>query len=197
MRRTLLLALLLAAASGASAHVGHGSGGSGFPGGFLHPITGIDHLAAMVAVGLWGAQLRAPALWLLPVTFPMIMALGAFLGLLGMPLPAVEAGVALSGVVLGACVALALRPPLWLALGIVAVFGFLHGHAHGTAIPLEGSPLSFGAGFVAATGLLHLAGILIGLLLRWPRGALVVRGGGVAIALAGAWAFAAWLMDTI
>lgn len=188
---------MLATASTAAAHVGHGSGGSGFPGGFMHPVTGLDHLAAMVAVGLWGAQLRAPAIWLLPVTFPMIMALGAFLGLLGMPLPAVEAGVALSGVALGLCVAIALRPPLWVALLIVAAFGFLHGHAHGTAIPLEGSPLSFGAGFVVATGLLHLSGILIGLLVRWPGGAIAVRGGGVAIALAGAWGFVAWLMDTL
>ena len=163
----------------------------------MHPITGIDHLAAMVAVGLWGAQLRAPAVWLLPVTFPMIMAIGAFLGLLGMPLPAVEAGVAFSGVALGLCVALALRPPLWTALAIVAAFGFLHGHAHGSAIPLDGSPLSFGAGFVVATGLLHLSGILIGLLLRWPAGALAVRGGGVAITLAGAWALVAWILDTI
>lgn len=188
--------LLFLVASSALAHVGHGSGGSGFPGGFLHPITGVDHLAAMVAVGLWGAQLRAPALWLLPVTFPMIMALGAFLGLLGLPLPGVEAGVALSGVVLGICVALVLRPALWLAMLIVAAFGFLHGHAHGTAIPLEGSPLSFGGGFVVATGLLHLSGILIGLLLRWPAGALVVRGGGVAVALAGAWTLTLWIMDT-
>lgn len=184
-------------ASTAAAHVGHGSGGSGFPGGFMHPLTGLDHLAAMVAVGLWGAQLRAPAIWILPVTFPMIMALGAFLGLLGMPLPAVEAGVALSGVALGICVALVLRPPLWAAMLIVAAFGFLHGHAHGTAIPFEGSPLSFGGGFVVATGLLHLSGILIGLLVRWPGGALAVRGGGLAIALAGGWAFATWLQDVL
>ena len=196
MNRLPVLIALLAATS-AAAHVGHGSGGSGFPGGFMHPITGIDHLAAMVAVGLWGAQLRAPAVWLLPVTFPMIMAIGAFLGLLGLPLPAVEAGVALSGVVLGLCVALALRPPLWVALLIVATFGFLHGHAHGTAIPLDGSPLSFGAGFVVATGLLHLTGILIGLALRWPAGAVAVRGGGVAIAFAGAWSFVAWILDVI
>jgi urease accessory protein len=197
LSRALVLAALLVTVSTAAAHVGHGSGGSGFPGGFMHPLTGIDHLAAMLAVGLWGAQLRSPAIWILPVTFPMIMALGAFLGLLGMPLPAVEAGVALSGVALGICVALALRPPLWAAMLIVAAFGFLHGHAHGTAIPLEGSPLSFGGGFVVATGLLHLSGILIGLLVRWPGGALAVRGGGVAIALAGGWAFATWLQDVL
>lgn len=158
-------------------------GSGNFLDGFLHPVTGLDHLVAMVAVGLWGAQLRAPAIWLLPITFPLVMAVGGFLGLLGVPLPAVDTGVALSGVVLGACVAAAARPPLWVPALIVAVFGLLHGHAHGTAMPMSGSPVAFGAGVVVATGVLHLCGIVIGLLVRWPAGAWVVRASGAIIML--------------
>ena len=168
----------------AAAHVGHGTMGSGtFFDGFMHPVTGLDHLVAMVAVGLWGAQLRAPAIWLLPITFPLVMAVGGFLGLIGVQLPGVDVGVAMSGVVLGACVATAVRPPLWIPAVIVGAFGLLHGHAHGTAMPMSGSPTEFGAGFVVATGMLHMFGILIGLLVRWPTGANVVRASGAVIAV--------------
>ena len=104
--------------------------------------------------------------------------------MVGVPLPGVDLGVALSGVVLGALVATAARTPLWIAAAVVGAFGLLHGHAHGAAMPLSGSPIAFGAGFVVATGLLHLTGILIGLLVRWPAGAMAVRAGGAAIALA-------------
>lgn len=181
----LWLALIAAWVGPAAAHVGHGTVNSGkFIDGFLHPVTGLDHLVAMVAVGLWGAQLRAPAIWLLPITFPMVMAVGGFLGLIGVPIPGVDAGVALSGLVLGLCVAFVVRPAaLWIPAVIVAVFGLLHGHAHGTAMPMSGSPVAFGTGFVVATGLLHLAGILIGLLERWTWGAWVVRASGAVIAL--------------
>jgi urease accessory protein len=176
------LALFAVWAERATAHVGHGTMGGGFADGFLHPVTGLDHLVAMVAVGLWGAQLGAPAIWLLPIAFPLVMAVGGFLGVIGMPLPGVEGGVALSGVVLGCLVAFAARMPLWVAAVVVAAFGFLHGHAHGTAMPLSGAPAAFGAGFVVATGLLHLCGILTGLLARFPAGDLAVRAGGIAIA---------------
>lgn len=173
------------------AHVGHGGGGDGgFLDGFLHPVTGLDHLMAMVGVGLWGAQLGAPAIWLLPVAFPLIMAIGGFVGVIGLPLPAVDTGVALSGLVLGAFIGTAKRTPPWLALGVVAVFALLHGHAHGTAMPLAGSPVEFGAGFVAATGLLHACGICIGLIVRWPAGRVAVRCMGVAIAIAAGISFA-------
>jgi urease accessory protein len=181
-RAQLVGAFALVWAERAAAHVGHGTMGGGFLDGFLHPVTGLDHLVAMVAVGLWGAQLGAPALWLLPIAFPLVMAVGGFLGVIGVPLPGVDAGVALSGVVLGALVAFAARMPLWVAAAVVAAFGFLHGHAHGTAMPLSGAPAAFGAGFVLATGMLHLCGVLLGLLARWPAGALAVRAGGVAIA---------------
>lgn len=185
-RRLVAGTLIVAVALPVAAHVGHGSASSGFYGGFLHPVTGVDHLVAMVAVGLWGAQLASPALWLLPVTFPLVMAVGAFAGLLGFPLPGVEMGVALSGVALGILVAARARLPLWLAMVVVGVFGLLHGHAHGTAMPLAGSPLAFGAGFVLATGLLHLSGILMGALVRWRTGAIAVRVLGALIALAAA-----------
>lgn len=188
-----LFALVAVWAERAAAHVGHGTMGGGFADGFLHPVTGLDHMVAMIAVGLWGAQLRAPAIWLLPITFPLVMAVGGFLGVIGAPFPAVDVGVALSGVVLGALVAMAARPSLWIAAIVVGTFGFLHGHAHGTAMPLSGAPVAFGAGFVVATGLLHLSGILIGLLARWPRGAMAVRVGGVAIALAAGYSLVALL----
>ncbi len=188
-----LFALVAVWTGRAGAHVGHGTMGGGFTDGFLHPVTGLDHVVAMVAVGLWGAQLGAPAIWLLPITFPLVMAVGGVLGVIGVPFPGVDAGVALSGVVLGALVAMAARTPLWIAAIVVGAFGLLHGHAHGTAMPLSGAPVAFGAGFVVATGLLHLSGILTGLLTRWPSGAMVVRAGGVAIALAAGYSLVALL----
>jgi urease accessory protein len=194
--RWIFVLIAMARAEAAFAHVGHGTMESGgFLDGFSHPITGIDHLVAMVAVGLWGAQLRAPAIWLLPITFPLVMAVGGFLGVIGVPLPGVDVGVALSGVVLGALVATAARTPLWIADVVVGAFGLLHGHAHGAAMPLSGSPIAFGAGFVVATGLLHLTGILIGLLVRWPAGAVAVRAGGAAIALAAAYSLIILVAD--
>ena len=183
-----LLVVLLCGTECAFAHVGHGTSGSGgFLDGFIHPITGMDHLVAMVAVGLWGAQLRAPAIWLLPITFPLVMAVGGVIGIIGVPIPGVDIGVALSGIVLGLLVALAARTPLWVAAIVVGAFGLLHGHAHGTAMPLSGSPVAFGGGFVMATGLLHLSGIVIGILVRWRTGAIFVRCTGAAIAVAGAY----------
>jgi urease accessory protein len=183
----LLVATMLAAPALALAHAGHGTMGSGgFLDGLIHPVTGLDHVVAMVAVGLWGAQLGLPAIWLLPITFPLVMALGGVLGVIGVPLPHAVAGVALSGVVLGAMVAFAARPALWVAAVIVAAFAIFHGHTHGTALPLSGVPLAFFSGFVISTGLLHATGILIGVLNRWPRGAQAIRAGGVLIALIGA-----------
>ena len=148
-------------------------------------MLGWDHVAAMVAVGLWGAFLGNPALWLLPVVFPLVMAFGGALGLAGVPVPSVEIGIALSALVLGAMIVLAARPPLWLAGVIVATFAIFHGHAHGTALPEAASPLAYSLGFVIATGLLHLAGIGFGLLVRWPLGRIAVRAGGAVIALGG------------
>jgi urease accessory protein len=167
----------------AFAHSGSVSGG--FAGGFSHPLFGPDHVAAMVAVGLWGAFLGAPAMFVLPVVFPLVMALGGMLGILGMPLPGVEIGIAVSAILLGMMVALAARPPLWVAAVMVGVFAIFHGHAHGAELPPGADALAFSAGFVIATGLLHLCGIGLGLLARWPAGRVAVRVAGGAIAIAG------------
>jgi urease accessory protein len=168
----------------AFAHVGTDSV-LGFQTGFLHPLSGPDHMIAMVAVGLWGAQLGTPAIWILPITFPLVMALGGVIGVIGIPLPFVEPAIALSAVALGLVVALRLRPPLWVAALLVAVFAVFHGYAHGRELPAAADPVGFGVGFVMATGLLHLAGIMLGLLTRWQLGAGVVRAGGAAIACVG------------
>lgn len=178
------LALALAA-SAASAHVQAGQA-SGFLTGLAHPVSGLDHVLAMVAVGLWGAQLGAPALWLLPVAFPLVMALGGFLGLVGVALPGVELGIALSAVALGAAVAAEARPPLWAAAALVAFFAVFHGHAHGTELPEGQSGLAYSLGFVVATGLLHAAGIALGLLHHVPAGRAGLRAIGAAVAVAGA-----------
>jgi urease accessory protein len=157
----------------------------GFTSGFIHPLTGLDHITAMVAVGLWGAFLGAPAIWVLPVVFPMVMAFGGALGVLGVPLPGVETGIALSSVVLGLMVAFAVRPPLWVAAVIVGSFAICHGWAHGNEMPKSENAMTYAMGFVIATGLLHLSGIAFGLLVRWSWGKKLVRLGGVAIALVG------------
>lgn len=180
----LALALLVLVPVAAQAHTETGLAG-GFASGFLHPLTGLDHVAAMVAVGLWGAYLGAPAMWLLPVIFPMVMAFGGALGVLGVPLPGVEVCIALSGVLLGLAVLLAARPPLWVAGLMVGFFAVFHGHAHGTELPHAANPLTYAVGFVVATGLLHLGGIAFGLLTRWPWGGAVVRAGGGVIACIG------------
>jgi urease accessory protein len=175
---------LLACAGAAHAHQGAGITG-GLASGFMHPIFGWDHVIAMVAVGLWGAFLGNPAIWILPVVFPLVMAFGGALGVVGIPLPAVEIGIALSAVVLGAMVVFAARPPIWVAAVIVGAFAIFHGHAHGTELPGAANPLAYSLGFVLATGLLHLSGIAFGLLVRWPAGEVAVRTGGAVIALAG------------
>ncbi|QOL82147.1 HupE/UreJ family protein [Pseudooceanicola spongiae] len=187
MRRTLptlLLSLTFAlSAVAAQAHTGLAEGG--FVSGFTHPILGWDHVIAMVAVGLWGAFLGAPAIWALPIVFPMVMAFGGALGILGVPLPAVETGIALSGVVLGLLVAFAVRAPLWVAGLIVGIFAVFHGHAHGTELPSAANPLAYGIGFVLATGMLHLIGIGFGFLTSSRGGRIAVRTIGALIAAMG------------
>jgi len=168
----------------ASAHV-EGGRAEGFLTGLQHPVSGLDHVLAMVAVGLWGAQLGAPAMWLLPVTFPVVMAFGGMLGLLGVPLPGVEIGIAVSALVLGLAVSAAWRPPLIAAAVIVGLFAVFHGHAHGTELPAGASGLLYSLGFVAATGLLHATGIGIGLIHRWERGKSILRAVGAVVAVAG------------
>lgn len=165
----------------------HSAGGasSGFSSGFFHPLLGLDHLVAMVAVGIWGAFLGVPAIWLLPVIFPLVMAVGGVLGIIGVALPNVETWIAVSAVAIGLGIALALRPPLWLAALIVGAFAIFHGNAHGSEMPQTADPLSYAVGFVLATGLLHLCGIAIGLLERSRTGRVAVRAAGGIIALLG------------
>jgi urease accessory protein len=182
--RLLPLALFLIAEP-AFAHVGDGLTG-GFLGGFEHPLFGPDHVVAMVAVGLWGAFLGAPAIWLLPVVFPLVMAFGGALGILGVPIPGIEVGIAVSAIVLGLMVALAARPPLWVAAVLVGCFAIFHGYAHGAELPPGADAVAYSVGFVVATGMLHLCGIAFGLLTRWPAGKIAVRAAGGAIAVAGA-----------
>jgi urease accessory protein len=174
---------VLLLATPAFSHTGSSAGG--FVGGFAHPLFGADHVVAMVAVGLWGAFLGAPAIWLLPIVFPLVMAFGGVIGILGIPLPGVETAIALSAVVLGTMVALAARPPLWVAAVLVGAFAIFHGHAHGAELPPGADIVAYSVGFVVATGLLHLTGIAVGLLARWRAGRIAVRTAGGAIALAG------------
>lgn len=180
----LLLSLLVFLPPTASAHSETGTVG-GFISGFKHPITGLDHIVAMVAVGLWGAFLGGRAMWMLPVVFPVVMAFGGALGVLGVPIPYVETGIAISGVILGLMVAFAVKPPLWVAAVIVGFFAIFHGVAHGRELPEAANAMTYAVGFVISTGLLHLSGIAFGLLVHWPWGRIIVRVGGVAIALVG------------
>src|SRR5258707_4533487 len=156
-----------------------------FWGGFTHPIFGPDHVIAMVAVGLWGAFLGAPAIWTLPVVFPLVMAVGGALGVAGLPLPGVETGIAVSAIMLGGMVAFAAKPPLWIAAVLVGAFAIFHGHAHSAELPVGADAIAYSMGFVIATGMLHVSGIAFGALSRWPAGRVAVRTAGAVIAVIG------------
>jgi urease accessory protein len=185
LRSALAVALMATLwAQTAGAHLLKGEA-SGFLTGFLHPISGADHVLAMVAVGLWGAQLGAPAIWVLPVAFPLVMATGGMLGFLGVPLPGVEYGIAASAIMLGAAVAFELRPPIVVAGLLVGFFAIFHGHAHGTELPLGQSALLYSMGFVIATGCLHAVGIGIGTVHRWSWGQKLLRASGAMVAAGG------------
>jgi urease accessory protein len=169
------------------AHVGAGSA-SGFAHGFVHPMTGIDHLLAMVAVGMLAANLGGRALWALPLTFLSVMAAGGALGVAGFALPMVEAGIAASVILLGLAVALQWKWPVAAAMALVGIFAVFHGHAHGAEMPVDASGFDYGLGFLLATALLHGLGIGLGAVIarfgraQAPR---VMRFGGGAMALAG------------
>jgi urease accessory protein len=180
----VVLLAALATPVGLSAH--EGGAAEGLLNGLKHPVTGLDHVVAMVAVGLWGAQLGQPAVWILPVVFPMVMALGGMLGLIGLPLPGVEVGIALSAFVLGAMVLGEVKPSLVVTAIVVGFFAIFHGHAHGAELPEGASGITYSLGFVISTGLLHAAGIAFGLIHRWPAGKQVLRAAGACVAAAGA-----------
>lgn len=181
-----ILALFLTVLTPVAA-LAHSEGGvtGGFISGFVHPVLGWDHVVAMVAVGLWGAFLGRPAIWLLPIVFPLVMAFGAVLGILGVPVPAVEVGIAGSAVVLGLLILFKARLPLVASAVIVGAFAIFHGYAHGTELPEAANAAAYAVGFVIATGMLHIAGIAFGLLLRWPQGVYAVQAGGGVISLVG------------
>jgi len=185
----VFLAPILAAAP-AWAHFG-GAIGGGWRDGFAHPFTGLDHVVAMVAVGLWATQMPRPAVWLLPMIFALFMALGVSMVPAGWVLPAAEDGTAISVAVLGVLLAVAARPPLAFAAAVAAVFGLVHGYAHGTEMPETAAPLLYGAGLITATTVLQLAGIGAGLLARssigqrvLPLGAAAIAGIGITLVLA-------------
>ena len=168
----------------AAAHIIR-EGAAGFGSGFAHPLSGPDHFLAMFAVGLWGAQMGGRSVWTLPVTFPLIMVAGGTAGILGLPLPGVEIGIALSIVVLGLAIAFAWHPYEWIALLVIAVFAVCHGYAHGAELPRAADPADFAIGFVLATGMIHIFGIGVGLALHKPMGGRLAQGLGALIGLAG------------
>ena len=163
-----------------------GGAAAGLLSGLLHPVSGLDHVLAMLAVGIWGAQLGPPAIWVLPVTFPMVMALGGMLALVGMPVPGVEIGIGLSALLLGLMVALERRPDLRAAAVLVGFFAIFHGYAHGAELPEGQSGILYSIGFVVSTGILHASGICVGLIHRWDWGKYALRFAGAGIALGGA-----------
>jgi urease accessory protein len=185
-RAAAAAALLAAMSSVALAHPGHGDAG-GLAHGFLHPLGGLDHVLAMVAVGLFAAHLGGRALWLVPATFVAVMALGGALGMAGTGLPFVETGIALSVVVLGLAVALRISVPTLAAMALVGFFAIFHGYAHGAEMPVDASGASYAAGFLAATALLHGAGIALGIAVARlgefaGRRSVQVAGGAMALA---------------
>ena len=183
LREAVLALLLLLAAAPVWAHEQSGQA-AGVLTGLQHPVSGLDHVLAMISVGLWGAQLGHPAVWILPVVFPMVMAFGGFLGLMGV-LTLVVGGIAVSAILLGLMGALEARPPLWVAAGLVGFGGIFHGYAHGTELPAGENALLYSVGFVIATGCLHGVGIGIGVAHRWSAGRIALRLAGAVVALAG------------
>jgi len=187
-RKLVVASALLLSPALAIAHPGHDH--AGVMSGIAHPVFGLDHLLAMLAVGLWAAQQQGSARWMLPLTFVATMLIGGLFGFTGMQLPLMETGIAGSVLALGLLVALAVRPPLAIAAGLTALFALSHGVAHGLELPALSSPWGYAAGFVAATAALH--GIGYAVARNLPQLAMpLVRIAGGASALAGAWLLAA------
>jgi urease accessory protein len=173
------------AQAAALAHPGH-DGAGGLVHGFLHPVTGIDHVLAMIAVGVLAAQYGGRALWLVPMSFLVAMAAAGATGMAGVPVQIVEAGIGLSVVVLGLVIAFQIKPPTLVAMLVVGFFALFHGYAHGTEMPNGVAGLSFAAGFLVATALLLGAGVGLGLLLqRRTLSRRLIQAGGGAMALVG------------
>ena len=183
MKRLLIVPLLVLPAL-AHAHTGAGST-QGFFHGFQHPMVGLDHLLAMVAVGLWAAQLGGRALWVVPASFVGVRTLGGIAGMAGWNLPMVETGILLSVLLLGILVTFAVRLPVWAGALLVGVFALFHGHAHGAEMPENIPGWLYAVGFLAATAALHASGIGAGLALKNFRFASALRFAGALILLGG------------
>ncbi|HEV8392242.1 MAG TPA: HupE/UreJ family protein [Dongiaceae bacterium] len=187
LTRIVTVAAIIGAAltSPAFAHTGIGAHGNGFVAGFLHPLLGLDHELAMLGVGVWAVQLGKRAIWLVPVSFVTVMAIGAVVGIVGAPLPMVEFGIAGSVLVIGVLIAFGARMPVALAMSLVGAFALFHGHAHGTELPGFAHPAAYGAGFIAATSLLHVAGVGVAYLVRRHAAKLPFRITGAMMAAVG------------
>jgi len=166
----------------AFAHTGVGDT-AGFISGFSHPIGGMDHILAMIAVGLWAAQMGGRAIWAIPTSFVTLMILGGVVGILGIPIPYIEEGILVSVLVLGVLIATASRFPVSISALIVGFFAIFHGHAHGTEMPMTAAGFTYGLGFAISTALLHTSGISIGIVFQKFNVEKVVRfaGGGIAM----------------
>lgn len=187
LRLPLVMTALLLTPALAFAHPGHDH--SGLMSGIAHPILGLDHLLAMLAVGLWASQQQGSARLALPLSFVVTMLIGGLLGFAGIQLPFMETGIAGSVLALGLLVALTVRPALPLAVGLTALFALAHGMAHGLELPELASPWGYAAGFIVATVALHVAGYGLARSLP-PAAAPLVRIAGIASAVAGAWLLA-------
>jgi urease accessory protein len=195
LMRALLTILAMLLPTAALAHTGHGDT-AGVLTGFMHPIGGLDHVLAMVAVGVFAFVLGGRALWLVPLSFVAMMAVGFGLGVAQIDVPFVELGIALSSVVIGGLAALGRPMPVALASALVGVFAIFHGHAHGTEMPADSSGLGYALGFIVATALLHVAGIAAALgvsKLVGKYGKPVAQVAGGLFALGGVGVLAGWL----
>lgn len=188
MIRTVVLVAVIGAAvllpGAADAHT-FGVPHEHFTAGFLHPLGGFDHLLAMIAVGLWAAQLGGRALWAVPAAFVTMMAVGGALGMSGVALPQVELGIAGSLLVLGALIAAWSRLPVAGGAALVGFFALFHGFAHGAEMPVEAAAFGYGAGFVLATALLHGIGLAAGLFVQKGMSPWLIRLSGAGVAAAG------------
>jgi len=184
-RILLVLVSLVLGASPALAHVGHGTTAS-FAAGIAHPLSGLDHIAVMLVVGLWAALKGGRVLWAWPAAFVGVMLVGGALGIVRMPVPFVEPGILASVVALGLLVALAVDLPVWTGALVVGLFGVFHGHAHGTEVAENLAGIGYMAGFALATATLHALGISFALLLNRVHARAVIRIAGAACVLNGA-----------
>jgi len=185
--RSTLLAMLISLIPGiAYAHDGSVLPFGGFLSGLVHPVLGYDHLLAMLSVGILSAQIGGRAIWTVPATFVSVMALGGLLGFIDIGLSSTEIGIAASLVILGSIIAAERKLPIRLAMAGVGFFAVFHGYAHGSEMPQTAEPVAYAAGFLTGTALIHIAGVVIGDIARhYQRGPMVLRVGGVLIAITG------------